>query len=475
MAPDGRMYQQIDGVSMGSPLGPLLSNFYMGDLEHNILQNTNNKPNIYARYVDDIFIVIENETKLIDLKNEFISKSVLNFTHENSINSKLPFLDIMLDHTNNKFSTSVYHKTTDKGACLNANSECPEKYKTSVITNYINRAYKVSSSWDDFHTEIERVKQTLVNNNFSIKNIDEILYNILNKKFNVNEDNNNKQFIQIYYRNQMNKKYKTDERILKNILDKNTKCIDPDKKLQLIIYYKNIKTKNFVIKNNCNPQQTLLDKANAVYCFSCPLPHGQVAEQYIGMTQCQVRKRLIQHTNSGSIFEHFKQHHNLKPTREQLFNNTIILDQAENRFKLSIKEALHILNKNPTINRQYNTFPNILKLHIQRNIPTQSFLRNTPSQQALNDSPPQQPSRQYPVTPSQSPHNAQVNNTSSDSNAPSIYSISNNNNSHIHNINLVSPIINSRINSLVNNSTVINTNTQYSPMRLRSQRQLHLP
>jgi len=31
--PNGDAYLQIDGVSMGSPLGPLFANFYMADLK----------------------------------------------------------------------------------------------------------------------------------------------------------------------------------------------------------------------------------------------------------------------------------------------------------------------------------------------------------------------------------------------------------------------------------------------------------
>lgn len=54
----GEIFIQVDGVSMGSPLGPLFANFYMANLENNILKETDSKPLTYCRYVDDIFIVI---------------------------------------------------------------------------------------------------------------------------------------------------------------------------------------------------------------------------------------------------------------------------------------------------------------------------------------------------------------------------------------------------------------------------------
>ena len=49
-SPRGRMHQQIDGVAMGSPLGVLFANFYMGTIETTALKN--NKPPIY-----DIFVL----------------------------------------------------------------------------------------------------------------------------------------------------------------------------------------------------------------------------------------------------------------------------------------------------------------------------------------------------------------------------------------------------------------------------------
>ena len=33
---DGRFYEQTDGVTMGSPLSPVIANFYMEDFEMNL-------------------------------------------------------------------------------------------------------------------------------------------------------------------------------------------------------------------------------------------------------------------------------------------------------------------------------------------------------------------------------------------------------------------------------------------------------
>ena len=71
-------------------LGPTFSNFYMGDLENSILNNAEIMPEIYTRYIDDIYCSCSLE-KLKLLKSTFEEKSVLKFTYEAAVNNKLPF------------------------------------------------------------------------------------------------------------------------------------------------------------------------------------------------------------------------------------------------------------------------------------------------------------------------------------------------------------------------------------------------
>ena len=52
---DGQYYDQIDGVAMGSPLGPVLTNTFMCDFEEKWVMNNGACPTIWFRYVDDTF------------------------------------------------------------------------------------------------------------------------------------------------------------------------------------------------------------------------------------------------------------------------------------------------------------------------------------------------------------------------------------------------------------------------------------
>ena len=53
------LYEQTDGVAMGSPLGPLLANVFMSQIEEN-LERENKPPSFYRWYVDDTLTIMPN-------------------------------------------------------------------------------------------------------------------------------------------------------------------------------------------------------------------------------------------------------------------------------------------------------------------------------------------------------------------------------------------------------------------------------
>ena len=164
------MYVQRDGIAMGSPLGPLFANFYMGSVEEKVFtQHPNLKPALYTRYVDDIFLDIPSEDDVLRLAQTFKQNSVLNFTHEIEQDQKLPFLDILIERHNTSFSTEVYVKSTNLGFCLNGASECPQKYHRSVINSFVRRALTHSTTTPSIKKELNRITQLLINNGYDKK------------------------------------------------------------------------------------------------------------------------------------------------------------------------------------------------------------------------------------------------------------------------------------------------------------------
>ena len=63
---DFLLYKQIDGVAMGSPLGPTLANAFLCHYEKEWLDNcpSHFKPIVYRRYVDDIFVLFSSKEYL---------------------------------------------------------------------------------------------------------------------------------------------------------------------------------------------------------------------------------------------------------------------------------------------------------------------------------------------------------------------------------------------------------------------------
>ena len=89
----------------------------MTNLENTIFQ-TQNKPKIYLRYVDDILILTNNVNEVIKLQTAFQSNSVLTFTYELNKNNKMPFLDVLIHSNSDPFITSPYKKPTSQNSCL---------------------------------------------------------------------------------------------------------------------------------------------------------------------------------------------------------------------------------------------------------------------------------------------------------------------------------------------------------------------
>ena len=96
-------------MAMGSPLCPVLANLFMSHHERYwIKEYTSSQILFYKKYVDDIFCLVENESVAQEFLVYLNSKHPnINLTMEPEIDSKLPFLDILITSSpNGNFITS---------------------------------------------------------------------------------------------------------------------------------------------------------------------------------------------------------------------------------------------------------------------------------------------------------------------------------------------------------------------------------
>lgn len=352
--PDGKMYVQCDGVAMGSPLGPLFANFYMGSIENKIFfHQPELKPSIYVRYVDDIFLNTDTESDVTHLVNTFKENSSLNFTYEMEDNGKLPFLDVMVQRNTTSFSTEVYVKSTNLGFCLNGASECPEKYLLSVINSFVRRAFTHCSTWTATNLELNRISQLLSNNGYSKETIDATIRRHMDSYMHQHRKEEAKQQINLFYKNYMSSAYKEEEKTLKKIITNNVKPTDPDTKLNLVIYYKSRRTSNLVMRNSCLPPTTKLQEVNVVYQHTCTVGDcSRLNSRYIGFTTTTLSRRITAHLQDGAIKRHYRDSHGILLTRKHMDENTTIISKETNKRRLKMTEAVYINTDKPIINVQ---------------------------------------------------------------------------------------------------------------------------
>ena len=131
---NNHFYDQIDGVAMGSPLGPFFANIFMADFENKHMPTLRTMGIIkWCRYVDDIFATL-NSKKDADAILQHINQLHPNirFTIEHEQNKQLPFLDVLISRSDTRYYTSIYRKKTFTGVYIHWTSLTSRRYKIGI-------------------------------------------------------------------------------------------------------------------------------------------------------------------------------------------------------------------------------------------------------------------------------------------------------------------------------------------------------
>ena len=148
------LYKQIDGVAMGSPLGPSLANAFLTHHEQDWLDSCplEYRPLYYRRYVDDIFALFKSTDPFKRCQSYLNSCHVnMSFTIETEQNNKISFLDVNVISEQGKFITSVYQKPTFSGVYTHFDSFLPDTWKIGMIYTLGNICFRICSSWSMSH------------------------------------------------------------------------------------------------------------------------------------------------------------------------------------------------------------------------------------------------------------------------------------------------------------------------------------
>jgi hypothetical protein len=110
---------------MGSPLAPVVANFYMGHFEEQAMSSATRKPTWWYRYVDDMFVMWPHgKTELRGFLQHLNNiHPNIKFTMEVEQNGCLPFLDVLVGRRPDRsLGHSVYRKSTHMELYLHAKS-----------------------------------------------------------------------------------------------------------------------------------------------------------------------------------------------------------------------------------------------------------------------------------------------------------------------------------------------------------------
>ena len=107
-------FLQQHGTAMGTRMAPAFANLFMGEFEKNAISGYADKPYLWYRYIDDIFMVwTHGEDKLNNFITYLINiQPTIKFTNEHSTTST-PFLDVNIQLTNRRIETDLFCKPTD--------------------------------------------------------------------------------------------------------------------------------------------------------------------------------------------------------------------------------------------------------------------------------------------------------------------------------------------------------------------------
>ena len=115
---NGKIYMEVDGVAMGSPLRPVLADIFMIELEQEILAELTQYIKYCKRYGDDTisFVNLGPIDYIITKLNSFDNN--IQFTFEEEDKGTLPFLDVLIQRKGNSIVATIFSKPRNNDICL---------------------------------------------------------------------------------------------------------------------------------------------------------------------------------------------------------------------------------------------------------------------------------------------------------------------------------------------------------------------
>ena len=357
---NGRYYRQKDGVAMGSPLGPVLANAFLCHQETVWLEECplSFLPVFYARYVDDIFVLLRSKSHIEPLARYMSSRHRnIRFTFEEESNNVLPFLDVNVFRDADKFSSTVHRKDTFSGVYTHFKSFMPDTYQRGLISTLLYRAHEISSSYTSLHDEVENLKKIFAKNGYPSKFVDRCVFNFFNKVFEKRSPITTvpkKEFLMVLpFLGSTS--WKT-----KNALIRCFRELFPFSKLKIVFKTSRRLSSCFSFKDKI-PSSLM---SGVIYKYTC----AECNLCYIGSTKRYWEKRLEEHTHRSAltgkklsgvqVYAPMQHMRSDSCCRDSMSRDEFeIIGREKNPYLLKVKESILIKTQKPGLNGHKTSVP----------------------------------------------------------------------------------------------------------------------
>ena len=218
----------------------------------------------------------------------------------------------------------------------------------------IDRSFKICNNWSSFHNDIENIKSNLIKNVYTPFLIGKVIKKYLDYKFSSDQnqlkDTPDVHFVKLPYIGNLSHH-------VKNKLLKLCKEFCKEN-FNIKLVFNSFKIKNYFSYKDPIPDDL---KSLLIYKFTC----ASCSSSHIGKT-CRYfnyKTRIEEHMKKDNKSHIFKHLHSTATCFDS-FNSRCfkMIDKANSKFDLKIKEALHINWRKPNLNAQQNNLALTLSL-----------------------------------------------------------------------------------------------------------------
>lgn len=350
------LYKQVDGVAMGSPLGPVLANIFVGFCESKV--DPTAFPLLYRRYVDDTFSMFLTRPEAIAFHGVLNSMHPsLTFTMEMETDGKLPFLDVDIQRVDDTLIRSVYRKPTFSGLYTRWDSFCDTRQKINLVKSLTSRAIKICSP-ATLEGELNNLRRIFSENGYP----DDIVNNTMKRVKDAStaslntsstppaegEPSDKLVTLKLPWKGRISARFRKDiERTVRESF-----------RVHLRVYFSTKKAFSPAVKDVLPTTM----QSNVVYQFTC-----HCKGTYVGRTSQQLGERIKQHIppkllstppaswrwarSDSAITKHLKE--NAECAQKNTMANAFkILARARHQRHLEILEAAFIQSTSPSLCQQ---------------------------------------------------------------------------------------------------------------------------